>query len=97
MSVIDQSRFSQRVGADGASNSHYILERTTCCGRYVVEDDELSYLFLDGTDLSKGFLTLYDPRASEPPTCPLCESPVWDLVEISDLAAVPQEWRWACL
>ena len=96
MSVIDQVRFSRGLAAARDSNSHYLLERTTCCGRCVVEDDELSYLFLDGTDLSKGTFNLYDPGESGPPACPLCGSVEWDLVEVAELVAVPNEWRWAC-
>ena len=52
MGVIDKYRFEHR-GGHGCSNSDYLLHKTTCCGSFCVEDDELLDLYIDPTDLEK--------------------------------------------
>ncbi len=95
MGVIDKYRFEKRGGA-GCSNSDYRLHRTTCCGGYCVEDDELSDLYLDPADLSRRVSLLRDRADTGPFPCPLCGTAEWDLAEVEELAGVPEEWRWAC-
>ena len=95
MSVIDKYEFESR-GASGCSNSDYHLHRTTCCGRFCVEDDELSDLYLDPSDLSKHISLLRVPTDTNPFPCPFCGGINWELVEVAELSAVPEPWRWAC-
>ena len=90
MGVIDRYRFEKR-GGFGCSNSDYHLHRTTCCGGYVVEDDELLDLYFDPTDLSRR-IDLWEP----PKPCPLCGAVEWDFTEVEELADVPESWGWAC-
>jgi hypothetical protein len=89
MGVIDKYRFESH-GASGCSNSAYHLDRTTCCGGYCVEDDELHGLYFDPADLTR-HIDLWDTKP-----CPLCGAVEWELVEVSELADVPAAWRWAC-
>jgi hypothetical protein len=95
MGVIDKYRFESR-GGGGCSNSDYHLHRTTCCGGFCVEDDELSDLYLDPSDLSKRVSLLRGSADDSPFPCPLCGAGAWDLVEEEELSAVPASWRWAC-
>jgi hypothetical protein len=95
MGVIDKYRFEER-GGGGCSNSDYHLHRTTCCGGYCVEDDELSDLYLDPADLSRWVSLLRERSDTSPFPCPLCGAAEWELVEVQELADVPDEWRWAC-
>jgi hypothetical protein len=94
MSVIDKSRFEAR-GGNGCSNSHYLLQRTTCCGSFAVEDIELQDLYVDPNDLRKTMMLLYDPGADSPPLCPFCKAEDWDMMEVVDVAAVRTAWQWA--
>src|SRR5690348_10324259 len=95
MGVIDKYRFEERSRA-GCSNSDYRLHRTTCCGGFCVEDDELSDLYLDPADLSRRVSLLRERSDTSPFLCPLCGAAEWDLAEVRELADVPEEWRWAC-
>jgi hypothetical protein len=84
MRVIDKHR-----GGSGCRNSDYILHRTICCNSYCVEDDELLGPYLDPENLDRTFQLYVDAP------CPLCGAAAWDMQEVSDLAAVPDAWRWA--
>ena len=90
MGVIDKYRFESR-GRVGCSNSDYRLHRTTCCGGFCAEDDELLTLYFDPEDLGRR-TDLWDP----PKPCPLCSAAEYDLAEVTELADVPESWRWAC-
>ena len=90
MLTVDKYLFEKR-GATGCSNSAYRVQLVTCCGRPVVEDDELSDLYFDATDLSRK-ISLLQPSAP----CPLCGAAGWSLVAVEDFADLPAEWRWAC-
>ena len=94
MSLIDKSRFESR-GGNGCGSSDYRLQRTTCCGSFAVEDVELQDLYIDPDDLRKTMMLLYDPGADAPPSCPFCNAEDWDMIEVSDPAAVPLAWQWA--
>jgi hypothetical protein len=85
----------KKAGAAGCSNSTYRVVTLTCCDRQVVEDEELSDLYVDPRDLSKKVSLLRAPGELDGP-CPLCRATAWDLVPVDDLAHVSQEWRWAC-
>lgn len=89
MGLIDKWRFEAR-GSVGCSNSDYRLHRTTCCGAYCVEDDELLQLYFDPADLSRNILLI------EGSPCPICGSQQWDLTEVEDMNDVPPDWLWAC-
>jgi hypothetical protein len=94
MGVIANHRFEARTKG-GCSNSEYLLSRTTCCGRYCVEDAELCQLYTDPDRLDSVVLLLRSP--DEPPIlCPFCGSTDWDLSRIDGLDQVPATWRWAC-
>lgn len=95
MGLIDKYRFEKRGGV-GCSNSDYRLLYTTCCGGYCVTDDELSDLYLDPGDLSRHVSLLQDRSDTRPFPCPLCAATEWDLVEVQELADVPENWQWAC-
>ena len=90
MGVIDKYRFEHR-GGHGCSNSDYVLHRTTCCGSFCVEDNELLDLYIDPADLGKA-TQLYN----ESP-CPFCDSVDWNLSEITELSGVPHDWCWATM
>ncbi len=93
MGIIDKYRFEHQ-GNFGCSNSDYHLRRTTCCESYCVEDDELSDLYLDPSDLSKRISLL---TTNYPVPCPFCGSLQWDLAdEVLDFGMVPDNWKWAC-
>lgn len=93
MGIIDKYKFEHRGGV-GCSNSDYHLRQTTCCKAYCVEDDELSDLYLDASDLSRR-VSLLTPDC--PDACPYCGSLQWDLTsEVLDLELIPEDWRWAC-
>ena len=94
MSVIDKSRFESR-GGNGCGNSEYVLQRTTCCGAFAVEDTELQDLYIDPNDLRRTMMLFYDPRAESPPLCPFCHAEDWDLVEVRNASDVPMAWQWA--
>jgi hypothetical protein len=95
MGVIDKWCFEAR-GGHGCSNSDYRLHKTTCCGSYAVEDDELLELYIDPADLNKRVDLGYSPRDGEPPPrCPFCGAEKWDLIEIDAPSDVPEAWRWA--
>ena len=94
MSVIDKLRFEAR-GGRGCSNSHYLLQRTTCCGSLAVEDIETQDLYIDPSDLRKTMLLVYDPSADAPPLCPFCHAEDWDMREVQDPADAPTAWQWA--
>jgi hypothetical protein len=95
MGVIDKYRFENQ-GGGGCSNLDYRLHRTSCCGRYCVEDYELSDLYLDSADLSRRVSLLRHRSDTSPFLCPMCWAADWDLAEVQELAEVPEEWRWAC-
>lgn len=86
--VIDKAAFEAR-GGFGCSSSAYALVRTTCCGRFAVEDEELLDLYFDPDDLTKT-VKLYEDGA-----CPFCGSDDWDLEGIDAPAAAPGDWQWA--
>jgi hypothetical protein len=88
MGVIDKYHFEARGGV-GCSNSDFSLHRTTCCGAYCVEDEELLTLYYDPAELTKHVLL----NGGIP--CPCCGSARWDLVEIQPTDDVPPEWWWA--
>ena len=94
MFTVDKYNFEKR-GATGCSNSDYRVAVLTCCGRQVVEDDELSDLYFNPADLSKK-VSLLRTRDVTPDACPLCRSTDWDLVPLDNLGEVSEEWRWAC-
>ena len=94
MFFLEQDAF-EKAGASGCSNSAYRVATLTCCDRQVVEDDELSDLYFDPTDLSRK-VSLLGTRDEPPRACPLCRATDWDLVPIDDVADVADEWRWAC-
>jgi hypothetical protein len=94
MSLIDKARFEAR-GGNGCSNSHYVLQRTTCCGSFAVEDTELADLYTDPGDLRKTLVLMYDPSAGSPPLCPFCNTDDWDFREVEDIDDVPPAWHWA--
>lgn len=93
--MIDKYRF-ESSGALGCSNSDYHLKRTTCCQGFCVEDDELSDLYVDPNDLTRRISLLRDRTERGPFPCPLCGADAWELIEVDDLADVPESWRWAC-
>ena len=86
--IINKSIFEAR-SKSGCSNSDYNLVRTTCCGKFAVEDDELLDLYYDSENLSK-IVKLYEDS-----NCPFCNSNEWDYVEIEDASLVPNHWKWA--
>jgi len=94
MSVIDKARF-EAAGGNGCGSSVYVLQRTTCCGAFAVEDRELADLYLDPADLRRTLTLMYDPSADAPPPCPFCSADDWDMVEVHNLADIPPAWRWA--
>ena len=89
MSLIDKYIFEKR-GGFGCSNSDYHLARTTCCGAFGVEDDDLPVFYIDAHDLSR-VVNLFNE--GEP--CPFCGAKVWSFEHVEDFAAMPVEWRWA--
>jgi hypothetical protein len=95
MRLIDQQRFEE-AGGYGCSNSGFVLERLTCCGAVVVEDDELSWIFVDPTDLSKRVSLLREAADVSPLPCPLCGALEWATVEITHVTDVPAKWIWVC-
>ena len=90
MGVIDKYNFESRGGA-GCSNSSYRLNRTTCCGGYCVEDDELHGVYFDPANLDRR-IDLWNTNP-----CPLCDASEWELIEITESTDVPESWRWASL
>lgn len=93
MVTLDKHAFEKR-GATGCSNSDYRLSMLTCCDRQVVEDDELSDLYFDSTDLSRKVSLLRTPGQAGF-RCPLCGASDWNVMPIDDIADVSGEWRWA--
>ena len=94
MAIIDKYKF-EHEGATGCSDSDYHLRQTTCCEAWCVEDDELSDLYLDPTDLSKkvSLLTI----SGVPVPCPFCGSLNWHLTdEVLDVVLIPESWKWLC-
>jgi hypothetical protein len=94
MSVIDKSRF-EAAGGNGCGSSVYVLQRTTCCAAFAVEDRELADLYLDPADLRRTLTLMYDPSADAPPPRPFRSADDWDMVEVHNVADVPPAWRWA--
>jgi hypothetical protein len=94
MSVLDKFKFEAR-GGHGCSNSHYRLQRTTCCGSFAAEDIELQDLYIAPNDLRKSIMLTYSLRLEKPPVCPFCAAVEWDLVDVNDMADVPETWPWA--
>ncbi len=94
MSILDKFKFESR-GSHGCSNSQYLLQRTTCCGAFAVEDIELQDLYIDPDDLGKSVALTYDPRSEQSPRCPFCGASEWDMSEVKSTAEVPLAWRWA--
>ena len=93
MRIVDKYRFESR-SRGGCSNSDYLLQRTSCCGRYCVEDDELSDLYFDSGDPSRRITLLRLP--SDPPIpCPCCGALEWELREVTAIGEAPEEWSWA--
>ena len=90
MRILDKYRLETH-GANGCSNSDYLLCRTTCCGGHCAEDVELHTLYPDPRDLTRR-MDVWDPQTS----CPLCGVNEWDLIEVTAEADVPEPWRWAC-
>lgn len=88
VSVIDKFKFESQWGV-GCSNSDYHLHRTTCCGEFCVEDDELLQLYFDAVDPTK-WIWLEEGCA-----CPLCGSSDWKCVEVESVDDVPHDWKWA--
>lgn len=76
-------------GAPGCSNSHYLLARTTCCRRFVMEDAELGDLYLDPRD-PRRMGTSHACGA-----CPLCGAARWDYVHATTWPRPPTGWEWA--
>ncbi len=93
MPTIAKHVFDKR-GASGCSNSDYHVGVLTCCGRQVVEDDELADMYFDPTDLSRKLSLLRSHDAPAMP-CPLCRAIDWDFVPVDDIQDVSEEWRWA--
>ena len=90
-----ERRVFEKAGASGCSNSAYRVVTLTCCESQVVEDEELSDLYFDETDLSRKVSRLGQP--DEPPKgCPLCRAKDWDLLPVEDIGDVSERWRWAC-
>ena len=94
MFTLEKREFERR-GARGCSNSDYQLVVLTCCERQVVEDVELSDLYLDAEDLSRR-ISLLGSRDERPPPCPLCGAADWRSIPVDDVASASAEWRWAC-
>jgi len=88
MSLIDKQTFESRSHG-GCSNSDYRLCRTTCCGRFGVEDRELLDFYFDADDLSRHAF------AEKGTPCPLCGASAFGYEEVEDFAEMPTEWRWA--
>jgi hypothetical protein len=94
MLYLDQHVF-EKAGASGCSNSAYRVVTLTCCDRQVVEDDELSDLYFDPTDLSRK-VSLLGTRDAPPIACPLCRATDWEMLPVEEIADVSGRWRWAC-
>ena len=94
MFFLDKYLF-EKLGASGCSGSDYRVFRSTCCNRQIVEDDELSDLYFDSTNLSKK-LSLLGRQGDPVHCCPLCGETRWDLIPIDGVADVSEEWWWAC-
>ena len=88
MSLIDKYTFEDK-SRSGCSNSDYHLCRTTCCGRFGVEDDELLDFYYDASDLSRQVF------AEKGVPCPLCGSTDFSYELVEDFAQMSAEWRWA--
>ncbi len=86
--LIDKKIFETR-GGFGCSNSDYTLVRTTCCGNFAVEDEELLDLYYDSENLNK-VVKLFEKQ-----NCPFCNKNDWDFEEITDSLIVPNAWQWA--
>jgi hypothetical protein len=95
MGVIDLYRFEKRI-EPRTGNADYVLMRTSCCGQYCVEEDELSDLYFAQNDLLKRVTLLRAGDDTSMFACPMCGAAEWDLAEVAELADVPDEWRWAC-
>ena len=88
MPLIEKYPFEKK-GGRGIGESSYHLARTTCCGAFGVEDDELLDFYFDPRDLSR----VVDLGKEE--ACPCCGSKDWSFERVEDFASMPQEWRWA--
>jgi hypothetical protein len=88
MRRIDNAKFEQR-GGSSCSNSYFVLRRTTCCGSFGVEDEELLTFFFDSKDLARRIELFGDEKV-----CPICGADRWDLTEVND-DSWPDEWKWA--
>ena len=88
MSLIDRQTFELR-SHQGCSDSDYRLCRTTCCGRFGVEDRELLDFYFDADDLSRHVF------AEKSTPCPLCGAGAFSYEEVEEFAEMPAEWRWA--
>lgn len=93
MFFLDKRLFEKR-GASGCSDSGYRVLRSTCCNRQAVEDDELSDLYFDSTNLSRK-VGLLGAKGETLPRCPLCGATRWDLIPIDGVAELAEEWCWA--
>src|SRR4051794_14865342 len=80
-----ESKVLEKRGARGCSNSDYRVALLTCCDRQVVEDQELSDLYFDPTDLSRK-VSLLGPPGAAPEPCPLCRARDWDFVLVDNLS-----------
>ena len=94
MFTIDKHVF-EKAGAIGCSDSSYRVVIVKCCGRQVVEDEELSELYFDPTDLSRK-LSLLGAHGENQLRCPLCRATDWSLAPVDDVVDVSEEWRWTC-
>ena len=90
MGIIDKTRFERR-GGRGCSNSDYALRITPCCASHCVEDDELHDLYLDPLDLDRTHQLYVDAP------CPFCGNVEWNLLDVSAVDLVPENWLWATL
>lgn len=75
-------------GANGCSNSDYLLGKTTCCGLHLVLDTEIGLYYSDAADPEAV------ERSWETECCPGCGQSEWDFVELSvdELETTPWDW-----
>ena len=96
MGLIDKHLFEKKRGFCGG-DSDYHLHRMSCCGSSCVEDDEVSDLYVDASDLSKHVSLLRESaEAASSIPCPFCGATDWELHEVLEVIDLPPEWSWAC-
>ena len=79
----------ENAGARGCGDSDYNLAITTCCGTYVIEDDELHDVYFDPTNLSKVV------GVEELERCPVCLKKEWDYTVFAEWPRKETPWMWA--